>query len=146
MLIVLCLGEFYSLMSFVGTVLERSERSSSGALWNVLNMKTFFKQFMEKKNSYLSVFRKGDLQGTSLSFPCWYSSSDYLLSIYQVSIARSNRWYWWKGYWGDYWSKLFKREVFNNFCCTHIHDPTFLLLFGVLGRFLKYFMTSSVST
>ena len=128
-----------------------------GPFWSVLNVllreryETFWiwKRFwysLWKKNSYLSVFRKGDLQGTSLSFPCWYSSSDYLLSIYQVSIARSNRWYWWKGYWGDYWSKLFKREVFNNFCCTHIHDPTFLLLFGVLGRFLKYFMTSSVGT
>ena len=146
MCIVFCLGGFYSLMSFVGTVLERFERSSLGALWKVLDMKRILKQFMEKKTvthvfsgkaisrtlrflidhclktvqiqrffrsvfscirtefedlrSYLRIqceyrkirTRKNFLFGY-FSHSGWCSSSDYLVSIYQVSVARSNRWF-----------------------------------------------------
>ena len=140
MRIVLCLGEFYTLMSFVGTVLEGSEHSSSFFL--------FYERFWIWKSYWKNLWKKTVTHVFSGKAICrglrWYSSSDYLLSIYQVSIARSNRWYWWKGYWGDYRPKLFKCKIFNNLCCAHIHDPTFLLLFRVLGNFLKYFMTSSV--
>ena len=68
MCIVLRLGGFHSLMCFVGTVLERFERSSLGALWKVLDMKRILKQFMEKKLLPM-CFRKGHIQGTSL--PYW---------------------------------------------------------------------------
>ena len=74
---VLYVRGFHSLMSFVGSVGFSMEGSG---------LEKVLEQFMEKIQ-FPYVFWKGHHQGTSLSFPCRYSSSD---ETYQVSIARNN--------------------------------------------------------
>ena len=109
---------FWSVFSYIRTEFED--------LRSYLRIQCEYWKIRTRKNSLFGYFSRSG----------WCSSSDYLVSIYQVSVARSNRWFWWKGYWGDYWSKFCKCKILSNLCCSHIHDPTFLLLlFGVLGHF-----------
>ena len=77
--IVLRLAGFHNLMSFVGSVGFSMEGSG------------LEKVFETDYGKAISDFWKGHLQGTSLSFPCRYSSSDE--TYHASTIARNNGWH-----------------------------------------------------
>ena len=118
-------------MSFVGSVLERSKWTSFRTLWKVLDLKKFFKQFIEKMQSPI-VFWKGHLQGTLLLFPFRYSSSD---DIYQVPIVMKQQVVLMKRLLRRLNIEIFKCEIFNYWCCSHTPNPTFFIIVWRFGAF-----------
>ena len=126
---------FYSLMSF--------ERSSLGVLWKVLDFKRFLKQFMEKIQWPIRFLEEPfpwyfGIISLSKQLFRWHLSSIYCQKQQLVLMKRL--------YWGNWRSKFFECEIFNNWCCSHTHDPTFFIIVWRFEAFFDVFMTSSVGT
>ena len=126
-------------MSFAGSVLNVLLWERYGSFWT---WKGFLNRLW-KKYSYRYVFSKDHFHGTLLFL---LVETALQMTLFKLSIARSSTWYWWKGYWGECRSKFFKCEILTTDAAHTSMTPLFLLLFGILGSFLTYFITSSVGT